>query len=88
MLVGEAVSDLPEVAPGSIVFEFYKGPDDLRRYHFAMFWRATYHPGDPKGEHRDAVRGQHFFADPKPYQDDARSEKFKVVEIDRRGERK
>ena len=44
--------------------EIYSGPDRYGNYHYALFWMANYHPGDPAGEHRLAERGQHFFGDP------------------------
>ncbi len=40
--------------------EIYKGPDNQGRYHFALFWWADYHPGDPQGEYGRRERGQHF----------------------------
>lgn len=40
--------------------EIHSGPDRLGRYSYTLYWIATYHPGDPKGEHRVAERGQSF----------------------------
>ena len=43
--------------------EVYAGPDSHRRYHYALFWMADYHPGHTLGEDRIAERGQHFFGE-------------------------
>lgn len=73
------------IPPLTVVYELYSGPDDHRRYHFAMLWWAEYRPGHPDGENVSGIRGQGFFADPKPYQDRHREAGINVVEIDRRG---
>ena len=44
--------------------EILSEPDRLGRVHYAKFWMADYHPGDPDGEHRWAERGQHFLGVP------------------------
>lgn len=46
--------------------EIYSPSDALGRCHYALFWMTNYHPGHPKGEHRRAKRGQHFFGPPPP----------------------
>lgn len=51
--------------------EIYAGPDERRRYHYALFWCADYHPGHPDGEYRHAERGQHFFSEITPTRDRA-----------------
>jgi len=44
----------------------YRGKtDDKGRCSFTLYWMSDFHPGDPKGEHRTAERGQNFFADPR-----------------------
>jgi hypothetical protein len=43
----------------------YFGKSDKKgRCSFMLEWMADYHPGDPRGEHREALRGQVFFANP------------------------
>ncbi len=37
------------------------GPDSLGRWSYSEEWTANYHPGDPRGEHRAAWRGQVFY---------------------------
>jgi len=44
----------------------HRGPDALRRYEHTRYWWSDYHPGDPRGEHRTAERGQVFFCELPP----------------------
>lgn len=53
---------LDDVGENETVAVIHSGPDGQGRYGFTKFWRATYHPGHPDGEHRLAVRGQGYFA--------------------------
>lgn len=44
------------------------GPYDRHgRCEYFVYWVADYHPGHPEGEHRIAIRGQVYFADPKEH---------------------
>ena len=44
---------------------YHSSSDEMGRCRFSLRWMADYHPGDPRGEHRRAERGQYFFADPR-----------------------
>lgn len=47
--------------------EYLSESDSWGRCHFVLRWWANYHPGDPRGENRLALRGQHFFDDPRKH---------------------
>jgi len=47
--------------------EYHSGSDSLGRCHFSLHWMTDYTPGHPDGEYVRRERGQHFFADPREY---------------------
>ena len=50
--------------PGPWIENISTHGDSRGRWHYAIYWVDDYHPGHPNGEHRIAIRGQHFFANP------------------------
>lgn len=54
----------PAKWPGPWIESISTHGDSLGRWHYAVYWVSDYHPGHPDGEHRIAIRGQNFFANP------------------------
>lgn len=79
---------LPEVNEGEYVCEVERGPDNLGRYSFTLYWWADYRVG----LQGPGVRAQCFFANPDEYCDKALEAGLNVYQIDarsgRRGERR
>ncbi len=60
--------NLPDCLEKTGRVEIHGGPDERGRYRFTLYWMASYHPGHPDGENRDAERGQEFHCSLKRYE--------------------
>jgi hypothetical protein len=74
----------PQLEPGEVLYEFLSPFDDLGRAHFVLYWFTDYRPGHPEREYDPEgrlVKGQHFFADPRPYQRRNKEAGIRVREV-------